>query len=405
MFWPVFALVLLLGLHRAASTCATEVPPAREPRAARNGSTTLTRTRRQALEAQAAELRRIERDLHDGAQARLVALSMQLGRAEASSPTRPRRPSWCAGPRRGAARRSPSCATSPAGIAPPVLADRGLVGGRRSPWPTAARRPDRRPDPRTAGRPPVGRDRGLLRGRRGADQRDQARPGRGCPGRLALDPDTLVVERDRRRPGRGRPAGSGLDRPAPPGRGTRRDASCSRRRRADRPTCTWSCHASRHRRGPRPAARGVRRPARARRASTSSATEDAGPGLLRIVAEHKPDLAIVDVRLPPDVHRRGHPGRDRCPRGASRPGDADPVAVRRAGLHGRAAGLDPAAGSATCSRSGSATSRDFVDALRRVAAGGTALDREVVTELVRTELEHRRSARRADAARARDARR
>jgi signal transduction histidine kinase len=31
---------------------------------------------------QSAELRRIERDLHDGAQARLVALSMQLGRAE-----------------------------------------------------------------------------------------------------------------------------------------------------------------------------------------------------------------------------------------------------------------------------------------------------------------------------------
>ncbi len=29
-----------------------------------------------------AELRRIERDLHDGAQARLVALSIQLGRAE-----------------------------------------------------------------------------------------------------------------------------------------------------------------------------------------------------------------------------------------------------------------------------------------------------------------------------------
>ena len=42
----------------------------------------LTRTRRGALDAQAAELRRIERDLHDGAQARLVALSMQLGRAE-----------------------------------------------------------------------------------------------------------------------------------------------------------------------------------------------------------------------------------------------------------------------------------------------------------------------------------
>src|SRR5262249_41241959 len=42
----------------------------------------LGRPRRGALDVQAAELRRIERDLHDGAQARLVALSMQLGRAE-----------------------------------------------------------------------------------------------------------------------------------------------------------------------------------------------------------------------------------------------------------------------------------------------------------------------------------
>lgn len=42
----------------------------------------LTRTRQGALDVQADELRRIERDLHDGAQARLVALTMQLGRAE-----------------------------------------------------------------------------------------------------------------------------------------------------------------------------------------------------------------------------------------------------------------------------------------------------------------------------------
>jgi signal transduction histidine kinase len=42
----------------------------------------LTRTRGGAIDAQAAELARIERDLHDGAQARLVALSMDLGLAE-----------------------------------------------------------------------------------------------------------------------------------------------------------------------------------------------------------------------------------------------------------------------------------------------------------------------------------
>ena len=41
----------------------------------------LTRTRAAAADVQAAELQRIERDLHDGAQARLVAVTMDLGRA------------------------------------------------------------------------------------------------------------------------------------------------------------------------------------------------------------------------------------------------------------------------------------------------------------------------------------
>ncbi|MCX4748112.1 sensor domain-containing protein [Kitasatospora sp. NBC_01287] len=42
----------------------------------------LTETRAHAINEAAATLRRIERDLHDGAQARLVALGMRLGRAE-----------------------------------------------------------------------------------------------------------------------------------------------------------------------------------------------------------------------------------------------------------------------------------------------------------------------------------
>ena len=41
----------------------------------------LTRTRADAIAAHTAELRRIERDLHDGTQARLVALSMRIGLA------------------------------------------------------------------------------------------------------------------------------------------------------------------------------------------------------------------------------------------------------------------------------------------------------------------------------------
>ncbi len=43
----------------------------------------LTETREHAVNEAAATLRRIERDLHDGAQARMIALGMRLGRAEA----------------------------------------------------------------------------------------------------------------------------------------------------------------------------------------------------------------------------------------------------------------------------------------------------------------------------------
>ena len=42
----------------------------------------LTESRAETVDTQAAELRRIERDLHDGAQARLVSVGMSLGLAE-----------------------------------------------------------------------------------------------------------------------------------------------------------------------------------------------------------------------------------------------------------------------------------------------------------------------------------
>ena len=50
---------------------------------------TLTQTRHDAVDTAAAELRRIERDLHDGAQARLVALGMNLQAAERLFPVNP----------------------------------------------------------------------------------------------------------------------------------------------------------------------------------------------------------------------------------------------------------------------------------------------------------------------------
>jgi signal transduction histidine kinase len=95
----------------------------------------LTRTRAGAVDVQASELRRIERDLHDGAQARLVALSMQLGRAE----------DRLAGKGADAgdvelvrqARQEATAAITELrdlarGISPPVLADRGLEAAVQS---------------------------------------------------------------------------------------------------------------------------------------------------------------------------------------------------------------------------------------------------------------------------------
>ena len=49
----------------------------------------LTQTRADAVDSAAAELRRVERDLHDGAQARLVALGMSLRAAERLIPDQP----------------------------------------------------------------------------------------------------------------------------------------------------------------------------------------------------------------------------------------------------------------------------------------------------------------------------
>ena len=61
---------------------AVLLEPDRERPGSRCGSQRLAETRAEAVDAQAAELRRIERDLHDGAQARLVALGMNLGTIE-----------------------------------------------------------------------------------------------------------------------------------------------------------------------------------------------------------------------------------------------------------------------------------------------------------------------------------
>ncbi|MFJ4579056.1 sensor histidine kinase [Streptomyces echinatus] len=87
----------------------------------------LTETRQDAVDTSAAELRRIERDLHDGAQARLVAMGMDLGTVEMlveHDPAQAKK--LIAQARRNSAEALEELRDLVRGIHPPVLAERGL---------------------------------------------------------------------------------------------------------------------------------------------------------------------------------------------------------------------------------------------------------------------------------------
>jgi signal transduction histidine kinase len=87
----------------------------------------LSETRTDAVDTAAAELRRVERDLHDGAQARLVALGMSLRAAERLFATSPGAALALVGEAREMSSRAlTELRDLVRGIHPPVLADRGL---------------------------------------------------------------------------------------------------------------------------------------------------------------------------------------------------------------------------------------------------------------------------------------
>ena len=94
--------------------------------------------------------------------------------------------------------------------------------------------------------------------------------------------------------------------------------------------------------------------------------DGAGPAG-RWSSEHRPDVAIVDVRMPPTLHRRGAARRAAWPGGGC---PALPVLVLSQYVEqryaARAARPTAPAASATCSRTGSSTCGEFLDALRRV---------------------------------------
>jgi signal transduction histidine kinase len=122
-FWPgwvALGAAIVLGIHAAVTRGAGREQLARRV-------ATLETTRAGAVEEQDAELRRIERDLHDGAQARLVALGMSLGMAEQKLQTDPEAAHrLLAEARAGVTEALRELRDLARGVYPPVLSDRGL---------------------------------------------------------------------------------------------------------------------------------------------------------------------------------------------------------------------------------------------------------------------------------------
>jgi DNA-binding NarL/FixJ family response regulator len=106
-----------------------------------------------------------------------------------------------------------------------------------------------------------------------------------------------------------------------------------------------------------------------------------GPGLLDAVQETEPDLAIVDVRLPPAFRDEGVKAALELRR--RRPGF--PVLILSQYVERTYAAellADGSGGVGYLLKDRVSDVREFVDAVRRVAAGGMALDPEAVSQLV-----------------------
>ncbi|WP_067461256.1 response regulator [Actinomadura macra] len=108
---------------------------------------------------------------------------------------------------------------------------------------------------------------------------------------------------------------------------------------------------------------------------------DNGPSLLRALTEHRPDVAVVDVRLPPTFTDEGLKAaleaRKRVP--------GLPVLVLSQHveqLYARELLSDSSGGIGYLLKDRVSDVAQFVDAVRRVAGGGTALDPDVVSQLL-----------------------
>ncbi|TDC58208.1 response regulator transcription factor [Actinomadura sp. KC345] len=112
-----------------------------------------------------------------------------------------------------------------------------------------------------------------------------------------------------------------------------------------------------------------------------AAAVDNGPSLLKALLDHRPDVAVVDVRLPPSFTDEGL----QAALAARRQISGLPVLVLSQyveQLYARELLADGTGGIGYLLKDRVFDAGQFVDAIRRVAAGGTAMDPEVVSRLV-----------------------
>jgi DNA-binding NarL/FixJ family response regulator len=108
---------------------------------------------------------------------------------------------------------------------------------------------------------------------------------------------------------------------------------------------------------------------------------DNGPSLLRALITHRPDVAVVDVRLPPSFTDEGL----RAAIEARRQVPGLPVLVLSQyveQLYARELLADRTGGVGYLLKDRVFNVGQFVDAVRQVAGGGTAMDPEVISQLL-----------------------
>ncbi|MEU6390298.1 response regulator transcription factor [Streptomyces sp. NPDC046939] len=112
-----------------------------------------------------------------------------------------------------------------------------------------------------------------------------------------------------------------------------------------------------------------------------AAAVESGPELTKALAELRPDVAVVDVRLPPSHTDEGL----QCALAARRERPGLPVLVLSQHveqLYARELLADGTGGVGYLLKDRVFDADQFIDAVRRVAAGGTAMDPQVIQQLL-----------------------